>query len=750
LKDSASASLFATPENARGGLMHELTGKSLSSETGPLAPQNTITGVSSPSTASVESSRLNSVLDGMSEGVLVLAPDFTVVSVNAEATRLDGRTREQIVGQSFWALYPGDEDEPLGALVKLAMHERLATTGELLHKWAEGRVSWLDFRAVPADDGSLLVFFRDVTRQFVAEQKAHDNEQRFRAAVQAFADALWTNDAQGRMVGDQPGWAALTGQSFDEYQDFGWSLAVHPDDAQPTIDAWNEAVAERRPFAFEHRVRRHDGQWRRHTIRAVPVLNEDGSVLEWVGVHSDITDLCESEARFRQLAETIDAVFYIHEIGDPHVSYVSPAYEKLWQRPVAELYEDESSFTRVVHPDDRALVDEALALQASGQSTETRYRLVMPDGRVRHIHDRSFVTNGHHGEPRRVVGLAEDVTDITEDRAQIASNATTFETLIRDNPFGVYVVDSDFKLLLSSAGTEKVFAGIDPLIGRDFAEVIGILWTEPFAAEVIGHFRRTLETGDSYIERGSMEQRANVGHVEAYHWRIDRIILPDGSFGVVCYFYDLTERVEIEAQLNQALADNELLIREIDHRVRNSITLVSSLLSMQGGTAASAEVKQALHIAAARLVAVARVHERLYKGKQLGVVEFGAYLEEICIDLRAALGREQATLMLQKTEINLSVDQAVPLGLIVNELVTNAFKHNDAASASIGVVLKRDEKHLTLVVSDTGNGMPNDYDAGARKGLGMQVINLLVEQLKGSMTLPAAGSEARFILEVPL
>jgi PAS domain S-box-containing protein len=720
------------------------------SQTGQLAPQNIFPSALSASPTAVDSPGLNSVLAGMSEGFLLLAPDFTVVNANAEAMRLDGRTRETIVGHSFWALYPGDEDEPLGVLLKRAMHERVVANGELLHKWPEGRVSWLDIRALPTDDGYLLLFFRDVTQRLVAEQKAHDSEQRFRAAVQAFSDALWTNEAEGRMVGEQPGWASLTGQPFDEYQDFGWSQAVHPEDAQPTIDAWNEAVAERRPFAFEHRVRRHDGKWRRYTIRAVPVLNKDGTIREWVGVHSDITDLCESEARFRQLAETIDAVFYIHEIGDPHISYVSPAYEKLWQRPVAELYDDASSFTRVVHSDDRARVEEALALQAAGQSTETRYRLVMADGRVRHIHDRSFVTNGHNGEPRRVVGVAEDVSEITEDRAQLAANAITFETLIRDNPFGVYVVDSDFKLLFASAGTEKVFVGIDPLIGRDFADIIDILWTQPFAAKVIEHFRRTLKTGEAYVDRGSVEQRANAEQVEAYHWRIDRIILPDGSFGVVCYFYDLTERVEIEAQLNQALADNELLIREIDHRVRNSITLVSSLLSMQGSTAASDEVKHALQIASARLIAVARVHERLYKGKQLGIIEFGSYLEDICSELQAALGDGNDVLTLQKTEITLSVDQAVPLGLIVNELITNAFKHAEDGSAAISVILDRDEGHLTLVVSNTGKGMPEDFRADIQLGLGLRVIHLLVSQLNGSITLPAAGGEARFAIKVPL
>jgi PAS domain S-box-containing protein len=110
---------------------------------------------------------------------------------------------------------------------------------------------------------------------------------------------LWTNTAQGEMAGEQAGWAALTGQSFDEYQGFGWSRAVHPDDAQPTVNEWRAAVQERRPFVFEHRVRRHDGQWRHFSIRAIPITDAHGAIREWVGVHTDITEQRENENSLR-------------------------------------------------------------------------------------------------------------------------------------------------------------------------------------------------------------------------------------------------------------------------------------------------------------------------------------------------------------------------------------------------------------------------------------------------------------------
>lgn len=148
------------------------------------------------------------------------------------------------------------------------------------------------------------------------------SEGRFRAAIEAVRGVLWTNDAEGRMVGPQPGWAAITGQTPEEYSGFGWANAVHPDDAAPSVAAWNETVAARKTFVFEHRVRSKDGGYRHYAIRAVPVLNRDGSIREWVGVHTDITAQREAEAELRESNEEIQRYAYIvsHDLRSPLVN----------------------------------------------------------------------------------------------------------------------------------------------------------------------------------------------------------------------------------------------------------------------------------------------------------------------------------------------------------------------------------------------------------------------------------------------
>jgi PAS domain S-box-containing protein len=118
---------------------------------------------------------------------------------------------------------------------------------------------------------------------------------RYRALVRAVGHIVWTNSAEGEMRGEQPEWCAYTGQTEAECQGFGWAQAVHPDDAQPSVDAWLAAVNARGLFDYEHRVRRADGVYRWFSIRAVPVLEADGSIREWVGLHRDIEDIKEAE-----------------------------------------------------------------------------------------------------------------------------------------------------------------------------------------------------------------------------------------------------------------------------------------------------------------------------------------------------------------------------------------------------------------------------------------------------------------------
>ena len=166
-----------------------------------------------------------------------------------------------------------------------------------IERWIESR--WSLERSSDGRARKSFATNLDITERKRAETALRGSEARFRAAVEIVTSLIWTNNAAGLMKGEQPGWGNFTGQSEAEYQGFGWAEAVHPEDAGPTIAAWELAVAGKRLFEFEHRVRRHDGEWRFCAFRAVPMFDEEGRILEWVGVHTDLTERQQAETALR-------------------------------------------------------------------------------------------------------------------------------------------------------------------------------------------------------------------------------------------------------------------------------------------------------------------------------------------------------------------------------------------------------------------------------------------------------------------
>ncbi len=147
------------------------------------------------------------------------------------------------------------------------------------------------------------VVLRDVTERKRAEEALRVSEQRFRALVDASAETVWTVADEGLAIEESPSWCTFTGQSHEQYRGTGWFDVVHPDDRGGVAERWKAATSEKRPFYIEYRVRHVSGEWRWVTERAVPLFRADGSVREWVGMNSDITERRRIANEQRFLAE---------------------------------------------------------------------------------------------------------------------------------------------------------------------------------------------------------------------------------------------------------------------------------------------------------------------------------------------------------------------------------------------------------------------------------------------------------------
>jgi two-component sensor histidine kinase len=194
------------------------------------------------------------------------------------------------------------------------------------------------------------------------------------------------------------------------------------------------------------------------------------------------------------------------------------------------------------------------------------------------------------------------------------------------------------------------------------------------------------------------------------------------------------ERQHADAKLQEAHDHEALLTREMSHRVKNSLTSVVGLLRVQARGSESLDVKDALENAAMRVASIAEVHDHLWRGSKVGFVELSDFLSHLCKKLQSSA--PEHSLQCRSDPITISADKAIPLGLLVNELVTNAVKYAYDGPGVIRVDAREIDGHLLVEISDEGAGLPDGFDINQpRQSLGFRVITGLVRQLMAEFTI---------------
>ncbi len=383
---------------------------------------------------------------------------------------------------------------------------------------------------------------------------AHAVEQ-FRLAARAVNGILYDYDPRLDRVERFHGLREVLGWGTDEVPATGtwWREQIHPDDLE---DVWRQFEATEGDTGLTtYRVRHRDGRWLDIEDRFTIVRDADGAIVRLVGCTIDVSERVRA-ARCRRLASRAAGlgVFEWDPVADVAWWEDDRIYEIFGRARERGPINREEFIRDVLHEDDRDAFIAALdSAQRGGGAFSTKCRIWrQTDRSERCIEFTAEFERDASGEPRRMFGLVRDVTDREVWQQALIRNQQTFEALIRDNPFGVYVVDADFRLSMASAGAREAFKNVRPLIGRRLDEALRTIWPEPFASEALERFRHTLRTGEAYHSRDTTEQRADISETQRYDWRLDRVTMPDGRYGVVCFYYDLSDHLRWEKALSES------------------------------------------------------------------------------------------------------------------------------------------------------------------------------------------------------
>lgn len=212
----------------------------------------------------------------------------------------------------------------------------------------------------------------------------------------------------------------------------------------------------------------------------------------------------------------------------------------------------------------------------------------------------------------------------------------------------------------------------------------------------------------------------------------------DGSLKkLVVVDTDITAGKNMQNQIEKSLKEKDILLKEIHHRVKNNLQIIISLLNLQTGYIKDESTLKAVKDGQSRVRSMALVHERFYQSDELSEIDFATYIEKLCQFLYQSYGDKTGRIEVQITgdRIGLDMDTAMPCGLLVNEIVSNAYKYAFPGNENgkILIELRRLNGHMQLTVNDNGIGFPEDFDFEKSESLGMQLIQALTNQLDGEL-----------------
>jgi two-component system, chemotaxis family, sensor kinase Cph1 len=208
-----------------------------------------------------------------------------------------------------------------------------------------------------------------------------------------------------------------------------------------------------------------------------------------------------------------------------------------------------------------------------------------------------------------------------------------------------------------------------------------------------------------------------------------------------------------QTQLMEAVAQKEVLLKEVNHRVKNSLQLVASLLALQRSSIKDDEARRQFDEAGRRINIVAQIHQKLYQDDNVEQVALDRLLKELCADLQELLGGgKNITILCDADGCHLPTDEVIPVALIANELITNAFKYayGSGKGGVIRVTCEHKADSITLAVSDDGIPLPPEFEPSRSTGLGMKMITGLARQLRASIEVFPLAEGKRFVLRLPV
>lgn len=606
--------------------------------------------------------------------------------------------------------------------------------------------------------------------------------EKYKLLVECSSDMIFIVDLRGNFLFTNKAFKKCLGFSGEEIKKINGFSLVHPADLARVKEQFTLLVEGKHVDNMEYRYKTKNGSYVYLSNNATPIFDSSGNVIAAFGATRDIQQkkrieqdlqklneeleskidqrtkellilndqlsreiirhkqaqesLQKSEEKYRTLVE--NAMDGIYILGPEGFEYVNPAFEKIFGFKAEEVYDKKFNFLDFIHPEDKDMMLEKEEARKKGKKNPVSYtfRAITKTQELKHV---EVDTIPLPGEKLRILGILRDVTERKITERALRESEEKFKNLAEKSPNMIFINQNGRLVYVNKICEEIMGYKIEEFYSPNF-EFLNILAPES-REEAKKSFNRHLRSKDiNPLEYTIITKKGK--RIEALV--TTKLILYKGKSAILGIVTDISKRKRTEEQLKKALNDNNILLREIHHRVKNNMQIISSLLRLQARNIKNKKLHEAFKSCQNRIRSMALIHEKFYKSEDLARIELDRYIHDVAIHLLQTYGIDQDAIRLnmEMEVVHLDINKAVSLGLIINELLSNALRHAfpDNTKGEIHIQLRKifDSK-IELIISDNGVGIPEDIDFSNTPSLGMLLVNDLVRQIDGQIDLKREG-----------
>ncbi len=703
----------------------------------------------------------------------LISPEGKILDLNHAALNILNREKDAMIGSPLSAIYAPESQAKMRELFAKWKESGRIQDEEMtiIGSTGEKRIVLLNTEAVRSPDGVILHSLSvqtDITLQKKIEHEIRDLGDYNRKLIEASLDPLVTISPEGKIMDVNVATEQVTGQPRQNLIGTDFSdYFTQPGIAQKGYQAvFEEGSVRDYPLEVRHK----DGRITSVLYNATVYRDASGAIQGIFAAARDITRrkqaeeaLLESEEKYRLIAENTTDTIWIFGM-DLHLTYMSPSVKKMRGFTPEEAIGQ--TMDQMMTPESVATVikrlEEEMALEATGSADPDRSVFFetdeyCKDGSIIRVENSARLLREADGRPFAILGISHDITERKKAEEVLQENRHFISSVLESTPTLIYIYDLNEHRNVYTNREILDFLGYTPEQLRIYGSALfeNILHLED-AQTVARHHEQMKSAKDGEILTCEYRMKHADGRWRMLHSR-DIVFLRDQQEAVrqiLGSAEDITERKDAEDTIRSALAEKEVLLREIHHRVKNNLSGIISLIDLQIDTLTNPVNISLLRDLETRVRSMALVHESLYLTKDLAEINFAEYSENLTRYLFQVYSKGvDIRCRIEMGEVKMPIATAIPCGMVMSEIVTNALKYAfpDTFSCSsernepctIALTLSREGKDYRLTISDNGIGIPKGADGAATHSLGLYLIGFIVKhQLRGTLEInPERGTK---------